>query len=39
MSLAVLMGLSLWSVFSGSQQNYRSQEQSASTAPVTEDLE
>jgi hypothetical protein len=38
-SLAVLMGLSLWSVFSGSQQNYRSPEQSASTAPVTEDLE
>ena len=39
MSLAVLMGLSLWSVFSGSQQNYRSPEQSVSTAPVIDDLE
>jgi hypothetical protein len=38
-SLAVLMGLSLWSVFSGSQQNYRPQEQNFSPAPVVDDPE
>lgn len=38
-SLAVLMGLSLWAVLSGSQQNYRPQEQNSPPAPVIEDPE
>ena len=38
-SLAILMGLSLWSVFSGSQQNYRPQEQNSSPVSVIDDPE
>lgn len=38
-SLAVLMGLSLWSVLSGSQRNYPPQAQGASEAPIATDLE
>jgi len=38
-SLAVLMGLSLWAVLNGSQQNYRPQEQNPPPAPVIEGQE
>jgi hypothetical protein len=37
-SLAVLMGLSLWAAFSGSQEQYRSPSQNSSDAPATNDL-